>query len=980
MATVATSGSPPKSETLRLRFGSFELDEVDARLTRDGKAVPVAPRPFAVLCVLVRKSGTLVTKEALLDAVWGHRFVTDSVLKTTVSALRAALDDDPREPRYIETVSRRGYRFIGSVSGAAALVGAIAPMPSAAVQATPVASSIIGRSDAIERSRSAWQLARAGKRRIVWVAGEPGVGKTTLIEHFMSEVGEAYCAHGQCVGHAGEPYLPVLEAVSTLCRRDASFAELVRAAAPTWLLQIPWLSTAAEREALRRDVAGSGQVRMLREFGELIERYTEERPLLLVTEDLHWSDAATLQLMDHTARRREPARLLWVASFRLTEVIATDHSLKSLRHELRLHGLSEEIVLDAFSETEVADYVAAKLPRLGADETFVQALHARTEGLPLFVADVVNDLVTHGDVTQEGESSARSRLESMPIPENLAGVIEQYMERLTPEERVLLEAASVCGVVFRLNTLAEVLESDLAKVARTCLELVRQQRWLVDVPLEVAGSTSHTRYAFRHALYREIFCKRIGSVARAELHRKVAVALERERAEGAVVTAAELASHFELAHELTPALRYYTEAAEWALLHFSPQQTMSLTERALAFLPMAESGDARTNLEITLATLQGAAAIQVCGISANEVKHAFQRALSRLDDAPQHPLRGLFLSAFGLALYMRGEPDEAYALAQRCESLSAARNDRTALLCACLVHGLVQHSRGRPRIARKWLEKGLLAHEGLDEITRPAVVVADPGVIILGFLAFALLHAGLIDEGRARIREAYARARASGAPGPQMAALWLETLFEVRLDNPQHVAALSERLRAFAEEHGFPQGRAAHLWFRGWAEAQLGDARAGHRLIGEGYNEALRLGNRAWGSETLGYAVEALARNGEWPAARQELEQAMQCAEAIGERHYLPQLLVLDARIADALGEPKRAKEALRQALAEARAQEAPWLEMVVLTALCERKDATARDHESLRRVIEKIRGGEEAAPVARARAAVGLQCACNGH
>ena len=313
----------------------------------------------------------------------------------------------------------------------------------------------------------------------------------------MAEAGEAYCAHGQCVGPmgAGEPYLPVLEALSALCRRDASCAERIRAVAPTWLLQLPWLSTPEERDALRRDLSGSGQARMLREFGELLERYTEDRPLLLVTEDLHWSDAATLQLMDHIARRRGAARLLWLASFRLTEIMAADHPLKSLRHELRLHGLSEEIVLDAFSETEVADYVAARLPGLAAEETFVQALHARTEGLPLFVADVVSDLMAHGEVTHDSDSSARSRLESMPIPENLAGIVEQYMQRLTPEERVLLEAASVCGVEFRLNTVAEALESDIASVARACAELAREQRWLIEVPRGLCGPDE--RYALR---------------------------------------------------------------------------------------------------------------------------------------------------------------------------------------------------------------------------------------------------------------------------------------------------------------------------------------------------------------------------------------------------------------------------------------------------------------------------------------------------
>jgi DNA-binding winged helix-turn-helix (wHTH) protein len=98
----------------KLRFDCFELDEADARLARAGEPVALAPKPFAVLCALTRKPDKLVTKNELLDAVWGHRFVTESVLKSAISEVRAALGDDPKQPRYIETVSRRGYRFIGA--------------------------------------------------------------------------------------------------------------------------------------------------------------------------------------------------------------------------------------------------------------------------------------------------------------------------------------------------------------------------------------------------------------------------------------------------------------------------------------------------------------------------------------------------------------------------------------------------------------------------------------------------------------------------------------------------------------------------------------------------------------------------------------------------------------------------------------------------------------------------------------------------
>ena len=377
----------------------------------------------------------------------------------------------------------------------------------------------------------------------------------------------------------------------------------------------------------------------------------------------------------------------------------------------------------------------------------MRALHARTDGLPLFVADVVSDLMAQGESAIDGEPSARLRLASVAIPENLAGIIEQYMQRLTPAERALLEAASVCGIEFRLTTVAEALQGDVAALGASCVELVRRQRWLTDVPLERPSAASDARYTFRHALYREVLYNQIGPVARAELHRKVAAALERERADGADVTAAELASHLELAHQYIPAVRYYAEAAESALLQFSPAQTMDLTERALALLRLGGESDERATLEMSLVTLQGAAAIQVHGVSSIQVKQAFERAQSLLDDVPHHPLRGLVLHPLGFSLYLRGELDEAEALARRSESLSAATGDRTALLCACVTHGLVQHLRGRPRIARDWLEKALDVCRDLDASASRAVFVADPGVIILGLLALDSVHLGLVERG-----------------------------------------------------------------------------------------------------------------------------------------------------------------------------------------------------------------------------------------
>jgi predicted ATPase len=409
----------------------------------------------------------------------------------------------------------------------------------------PVPSpSFIGRAEALSRLRRAWEMARSGKRALVWVGGEPGIGKTTLIEHFVAGLGDIACARGQCVEHdgSGEPYLPVLEALAELCRGDSAVAALLRAVAPTWLLQLPWLSSAQEREALRLELVGVGPQRMLREMGELLDRYTESRPLLLVTEDLHWSDRATIQLIDYIARRHGSARLMWLASFRPAEVIALDHPLNPVRHELRLHGLCEEIALDPFSETEVADYVARRSPSLAGDEAFVRALHGRTDGVPLFVASVMSEVIA-GAARNGDEAGAAPQLASLAVPENLTAIIDHYIAKLGNERRILLTAAAVCGVEFRAGTLSDALEQDGVWVSETLEALAREQVWL-EAPRAVEGSAAPERpYSFRHALFRQVLYERTASAVRAQLHRKVGAAREREFAAGVPVAAAELAMH-----------------------------------------------------------------------------------------------------------------------------------------------------------------------------------------------------------------------------------------------------------------------------------------------------------------------------------------------------------------------------------------------------------------------------------------------------
>lgn len=942
----------PDTDPLRLRFEPFELDEQQARLTRDGQALSLPPKAFAVLCALARQPRALVTKHALLDEVWGHQHVSDSVLKTTISELRAVLGDDARQPRFIETASRRGYRFIGTASAAEAVRSTVSVAPVRAMLGATLGASpsalppMIGRQAAHLHLQRAWQAAQSGRRQVVWIAGEAGIGKTTLIEHFSATMDLLRVAHGQCVEQhgAGEPYLPVLEALATLCRNDPALPALLRQVAPAWLLQLPWLSSEAELAALRQQLSGSGQERMLRELGELLDRCTAQQPLLLVTEDLHWSDQATLRLIDHIARRRGPARLMWLASFRLAEVVAEDHPLKALRHELRLHRLADELLLDPFSEAEVADYIAQRLPQQALPETLARKLHSRTDGLPLFLASVVDELLQQGDVPDTALSEAGAQ-----VPESLAGVIEKQIDRLSAEQRQLLEAAAVCGTEFRAGLVAAALAQDEAGTSALCEDLARRQHWIANLDIErLSDGTMEARYAFRHALYRQVFYQRSGALARATAHRRVADALLQRRSRGMTVPAAELALHFELSHDLAAAIRHYAAAAGSALQHFAPTEALTVTGHALTLLPRVANERERLLLELALLGPRAIATSHVRSATAPETLAAYERleALGELFPE-QRPARAAVMG-LGWVFFVRGDYAQALQQAGRKLALAEQQGDHILLAEACNLHGATLSYQGEPQAARQWIERGIATSAGLGDDQLAAMASVDPAVSMKARLGQTLSHLGLVDQALLQIQAARLGAERSGQPNAQRLVLIFEGFFAVRTEDPERALAVAEGIYRITVDHGIVQAEGPALWLRGWALARLGNPDEGWQLIRDGYACDLRLGVMRGRSGVLGYVAEASILAGQWQRARAELDEALALAERMGERIWLPDLWLLEARIAQGLGELEAADSALRRAWQEAQRQQAGWLVLVVLAALCVSAGASPADWHAL--------------------------------
>jgi hypothetical protein len=228
-------------------------------------------------------------------------------------------------------------------------------------------STMVGRVDELAKLNDLFAQVRSGTRRVIFVSGEPGIGKTTLTRTFLDLATDrsVRIGRGQCVEQYGaaEPYMPILEALTRLYRASGGekLVEILHRLAPAWLAQMPSLVSAEDRARLHELAQGTTQHRMLREMAEALEVIAADTPLVLYLEDLHWSDPSTLDLIATVARRREPAQLMILGTYRPVEMLASEHPLRAMKEELELHQQAIELRLSLLSESDVAKYLAQRL-------------------------------------------------------------------------------------------------------------------------------------------------------------------------------------------------------------------------------------------------------------------------------------------------------------------------------------------------------------------------------------------------------------------------------------------------------------------------------------------------------------------------------------------------------------------------------------------------------------------------------------------
>src|SRR5215470_13647605 len=660
-----------------LSFDRYSLDLANEQLLHDGDVVPLTPKAFAVLRRLVEDAGQLVKKDDLLRSVWRDTHVSDGVLRVIILELRRALDDDSEQPRFIETVTRRGYRFVAPRARTA--------RRSAVADGD---STLVGRDGVMATLETRFVRACAGERQLVFLSGEAGIGKTTVLDAFAARAArepDVMIARGACLEHYGvaEAYLPVLEAIGRLLREPGSdrAIRLLEKYAPTWVLQLPWLAPRDDREALRRELVGVTKERMLREMSEALEALTTDTALVLVLEDLHWSDHSTLDLLGILARREETARLLVLGSYRPVDVIVAGHPLQSLLQELRVRQQCDDIALPFLGEADVAAYLTQRFGAETSTSDFAGAVHLRTDGNPLFMVRLVDELVAVGVLVEDaGRWSLHGGLDDVAraVPESLRALIDKQIGRLEPGVHRVLEVAGVLGNQFTAEAIAAGPGDDPTVVEAHCDALARQAQLVVPGPLVMLpDGTPLAQYAFTHNLYPQILGARVPAARRVRLHQRIGEWLERAYAAQPEAVNAQLAWHFEEGHDYRRAIRYLISTADSTAGRFAYRDAIRVLQRALALAGTVDAG-IRPALEIEILERIGDAHYWLGAM--DECAKAYRAEATRAAEVGlvSAQVRALSYLAWPFGLI---DPDQGIAAVEQAAQLSAGCDD--PLLHAC---------------------------------------------------------------------------------------------------------------------------------------------------------------------------------------------------------------------------------------------------------------------------------------------------------
>jgi DNA-binding winged helix-turn-helix (wHTH) protein len=583
-------------------FGNNQLDEPQRCLLRDGCAIALEPKVFDLLLYLIRNRDRVVGRDELLASIWPGVYVSDAALATCVKRARRAVADEDPEQRIIQTIHRRGFRFVAAVVSRES--GPAQPSePGVKRAATPPSGPFVGRAVEMQRLQDAWTDARAGRGRLLLIEGEPGIGKTRLLEEFAAWAGEAGGAEvlvGRCYDGQGVPgfwaWVQIIRSYVAAHSTD-EVREVMGPAAgdiallvPSLRLRLPDLEMPVPMDPAQ------GRARLFDSVAAVLGNAAAKRPLVIVLEDLHWLQDSSLHLLQFLVRQISTAPILMLGTCRTLEV-ERGSVLEETIARLARDGACERVPLTGLDDVAV-DTLLNGLVGSSAQRTVGRVLSERTQGNPFFIQELVRYWVSTGVIDWErGEIPDLSRIESLGVPNGVRVAIGRRLAQLNDATRRALAVAAVAGDSFTstlVHAVTNLPNADLVDALDAAIG--------GGIVLEVSGAAG--RYTFAHALTRATLYHGLTATRRAQLHGQVAEALEAAHSADPEGPLADLAYHFLQGASdghVDKAVHYAVQAAAQLSARFAHEDAARLLQGALEILERERPGDRYRRCELLLA-------------------------------------------------------------------------------------------------------------------------------------------------------------------------------------------------------------------------------------------------------------------------------------------------------------------------------------------------------------------------------------------
>ena len=614
-----------------VQFDDFVLNRSAGELRRGDALVPLQRVPFGLLSLLLERHGQLVTRQEILERVWGKGVFVDgeTSINTAVRKLRRALSDDPHAPRFVATVPARGYRFVAEIRS---------PKPGIMARpAGPRSSVMVGREHELASLIGGLDDAAARRGRLFLICGEPGVGKTRLADE-VATVAEAK-RMALMVGHCSEhdeavAYLPFVEILESFVERPQSQDRLRAALGPEaseLARLLPKLRNILPGLPPSRALPPAQARRhLLNSFFDFAARAASARPALMILEDLHWADDSTLALLDHIARRLSDQPLMVICTYRDAETNITPVLARTLEALVR-GRLATEVRLKRLPRGEVAAMLSS-LSGKPPPEGVVAEIFAETEGNPFFVEELFHHLEDEGRLYDAaGQFRSKLRDRRVDAPRSVRLVVARRLARLGPTNpgdtggRIgdwkILQLRGSSGSLRRRCRFDSGMprrsgEGRSAGVGRD--------------PLTGAVCVSHTSSFVRRC------SSGLSAMRRQRLHLKVAEAIEQMASTMSEQTSAtsrdeltaQLAHHHARGGNPGKAVEYYLSAVRQLADLGSNVEAIAMFNAGLELLGELPNDERRTKLEIDLRFAASGPLGDSMGLASAEIEQSIDRALA----------------------------------------------------------------------------------------------------------------------------------------------------------------------------------------------------------------------------------------------------------------------------------------------------------------------------------------------------------------